>query len=436
MDEDDPRWDELRERERQLEELGWWEPDRPDWAWIRDCERGLIESAKVQFDSFLERATELFRSAPIRRLQLVRPSHGHLTPEHLSTLAGVPELTHLRELDLSDSYLWDAHLECLLESPYLTHLQALNLRDNPVMPEGAHLLSRTRSLPNLSSLELGDCCVQDSGLAALLTAPFAPQLTELALDLNDPEYRGVTDEGLRLLAATPLPRLHSLALGRTYFTAEGVAALAHSENLPALSRLGLGAWMGWIGEDYRPRERLVEALVSSPLPARLKFLDLLGQRIGPEGAALLSGADLPRLRHLDLGSNRLGDEGLRVLLGAPWSCNLRSLRLWCNDIGPEGIRALASATLPSLRELDLSENAFGHAGAVLLANAPLLSRLTTLDIFHCRLDVEALRTLLTSPYLSSRTVMRPNYNAVTREEREELCRELGGAIRCRVEWWG
>src|SRR5262249_35192291 len=218
----------------------------------------------------------------------------------------------------------------------------------------------------------------DEDLEALLRAPFAPQLTELWLALNDPEDHGVTDAGLRLLAATPLPRLRSLVLDRTYFTAEGVGALANSVNLPSLASLDLEAWVDCFGE-YPPRAGLAEALL--PLAPRLRRLDLEGHELGPEGMAVLARADMPRLRHLDLGVNRLGDAGLQILLAAPWVGNL-----WVLDLG------------------------------------------------HNDLDGEALRMLLTSPRLTARPLGRRQPSGGIAPRGGALRRKRAGMIRCRVEW--
>src|SRR5262249_20084829 len=146
--------------------------------------------------------------------------------------------------------------------------------------------------------------VRDEELATLLTASFAAQLTELRLDLGDPEYHGVTDAGLRLLGAAALNRLRSLVLARTHFTAEGVAALAHSTNLPALAELDLGAWIGWHGEHH-PVPGLAEAIAPSPLAARLVSLDLDGHAVGVGGVMALAGASMPCLRRLNLTRNAL-----------------------------------------------------------------------------------------------------------------------------------
>jgi uncharacterized protein (TIGR02996 family) len=378
IDEDDPRWDALCERARELEIVGWWEPLRPGCVAEAGRERGMIERVSAPIDLFLEQAQELFRWAPIRRLQVTRPLDAQTSGGVVRSFASLPELVRLCELDLSRLSLGEGGLEQLLESPYLANLTTLNLRNKSLFPHRISLLASTRALPRLAALQLGGCGVTDEDLEALLRAPFARQLTELSLALNDPEATGVTDAGLQLLAATPLPRLRSLVLDRTYFTAEGIAALAGSENLPALDSLNLGAWIDWFGE-FHSRAGLAEALL--PLASRLRRLDLEGQELGPEGAAILTHAVMPRLRHLNLGANRLGSAGLQILLAAPWVGNLRVLNLGYND-----------------------------------------------------LDGEALRTLLTSPRLTARMLVRLHGNTASRSQQSALCRELAGAIRCRVEW--
>jgi hypothetical protein len=296
----------------------------------------------------------------------------------------------------------------LLACPFLTGLTTLGLRHNPLPNEAPQMLAESTSLPHLTSLDLGDCCFRDDDLAILLSAPFAPQLTELLLDENDPEYQGVTDAGLRTLAAAPRPHLRALSVARNHFTAEGVAILARSPNLPALSSLDLGAWIDWVGEAH-PCEGIAEALADSPLAARLVSLDLMGQGLNPDAVAILARTPMPRLRRLSLSWCPLGDEGVRALLAAPWASRLRSLELADCRFGLDGIRALAQA--------------------------PLLGRLTDLHLSYRRLGIEALGILLDSPYLTRRTLIhlgsvRDGCNMLT-----AFLRERKDRIPCRLDGW-
>ena len=70
----------------------------------------------------------------------------------------------------------------------------------------------------------------------------------------------------------------------------------------------------------------------------------------------------------------------------------------------DGLQALRGASLHRLTELDLSQNEFGREGAAVLAEVPLLSKLTRLDLRFCALDAEAIRLLLACPGLRRRTL--------------------------------
>lgn len=85
---------------------------------------------------------------------------------------------------------------------------------------------------------------------------------------------------------------------------------------------------------------LLGELVRVPTLARLRKIDLTGNRIGPSGAALLAGcAHLAELHELDLTNNSIGDAGLRAISAAPWADSIRQLHLGGNGLTPAGERA-------------------------------------------------------------------------------------------------
>src|SRR5207245_2035812 len=118
-------WDALRERERQLRLIGWWEPPRPDGAEAIAHERGMVEGVRAPIDWLLAHAAELFRVAPVRRLELIRPRAPRSSLGAVQNLAGLPELSRLRELDLNGLFREEEDLQQLLGSPNLANLTRL-----------------------------------------------------------------------------------------------------------------------------------------------------------------------------------------------------------------------------------------------------------------------------------------------------------------------
>ncbi len=169
----------------------------------------------------------------------------------------------------------------------------------------------------------------------------------------------------------------------------------------------------------------VGELARSPHVARLRSLDLTGNRIGPDGVRELgTSAHLGNLTALDLGGNDLGPDGVRELAAWPTFGGLRELGLASNGLtadalaalpaggfdaltisdnpagaavarfapglrrltvagcrlGPQGATALFGGQLGRLEALDVSRNALGPCGAAALAADRSLGRLAALDL--------------------------------------------------------
>ena len=169
--------------------------------------------------------------------------------------------------------------------------------------------------------------------------------------------------------------------------------------------------------DGSPAARLVAVqpfvaeLARCPHLARLRRLDLSGNRVGPAGVRELAGSPyLDDLNELDMSGNDLGPEGMAALRFAPWFGRLRGLGLADNGLGADDL-----ADLPAgLASLDVSGNTFGPEGPGLggrgrVLDAPVPTsnrgiedsapatqagcRLDTLRAAGCDLGPEALRLL-------------------------------------------
>lgn len=237
---------------------------------------------------------------------------------------------------------------------------------------------------------------------------------------------------VRLADLPGLARLETLDLTNTRFA--GAADLRRFFTVARLDKLRSlvvrnSNW--WEGDE-------LNALADTPVAARLRSLDVSGNRIGDAGvrvlasrpefagltsftyrgdeidyqmlihangaAALADSATLTRLRALDLGDQYIGEGGLRRLIHSPNAAGLERLVVDYNDLGDisDGwvSDVVGSRHLGALRELVLCGNRLGPLGAEELAQWPHLEHMRTVDLRECRaplgvspLPVERRRTV-------------------------------------------
>jgi hypothetical protein len=124
-----------------------------------------------------------------------------------------------------------------------------------------------------------------------------------------------------------------------------------------------------------------DVAVLAALPHRFEHFELHLGKIGREGATALATASwLRTLKCLTLPNQNIGDAGMAGVIqrldGGPIEC----LSLRHNDLGPKTADALASASLPSLKVLELSYNALDDVGIASIVANPRLSRLEVLEL--------------------------------------------------------
>ncbi|KAI9106198.1 hypothetical protein DFS34DRAFT_602539 [Phlyctochytrium arcticum] len=159
------------------------------------------------------------------------------------------------------------------------------------------------------------------------------------------------------------------------------------------------------------RRSLQHAVEGGPVPEQFKLSgdqpELRKQRLSDAYVDVLLAplsASGPFLRDLDLSCNAIGDAGASVLARfLEDDMQLEALDLHANNIGPEGISAIARALQVNekLQRLDISDNSLKEEGGMEIANM--------LQINSTLLNIQLRNTDLTAkPLIALSTVLRNN----------------------------
>jgi uncharacterized protein (TIGR02996 family) len=137
--------------------------------------RGFVENVAMWAHTFLQRAGQLFRRAPIQHLSLrtrmYPQSYPYLDPPlNVAELADNKYLRRLRGLNLSQNQLQSRDVRALLVSDHLTNLTELDLSSNRIGDSGIRALAGWPLLGQLEDLDLFGNDIGVNGVRALTHA--------------------------------------------------------------------------------------------------------------------------------------------------------------------------------------------------------------------------------------------------------------------------
>jgi hypothetical protein len=336
---------------------------------------------------------------------------GHL----FASLWAAPWLSQLQELSLSaDQGFGSPGLAPLRAAPLLRKLSIQQFFGAPALTAANGRALAAATLPELRELRLAS--VEPGLVAALAAAPWLGHLESLTMSgaFDVPVGGALAAADGRALAAAPLQSLRRLVInGMERMLLAACAAAAWLSRLQHLEMGGDNGLLGgrdglpdgasgWTATPFTalaslrlyyggaapPSEapRLV-ALVAAPWFSCLHHLTLcsgpLGTAGGTDGTGLraLATAPLPNLTSLSLSDSSLSAADVSAVLShAPWLASLKSLELSHHDLGAPGHRALSLLHLPRLRALSLDQNRIDGTGLAALVTAPWLTQLTKLKL--------------------------------------------------------
>ena len=318
-------------------------------------------------------ATALAGLKTLEVLQIDRHDAGSKPVERL---LGLPKL---REFSARETGVKKLAFAKLKGDP----LEVLDLSQNPIGTAGATAIATAPRMRQLQRLVLDTCEIEGLGLVELIRSPIWQTLRWLDLSRNP---LGIA--GARALAEAPKPaHLHTLHLSDVDF------------DDAAGNVLGKVGWLGQLVElelTGNPLRRGALAL-RDIAPTHLRRLALMSIGMERTEAAALS-KFWPQLVHLTIGDNAIGDAGIERFATTKEASALQSLGLWKCGLGDDGLELLARARCPRLRALQLWGNdKMTGDGIAMLLRAPIMSRVTSLDLRSCELDAESMAIIAKTP---------------------------------------
>ncbi|MFT4976134.1 MAG: Ran GTPase-activating protein (RanGAP) involved in mRNA processing and transport, partial [Myxococcota bacterium] len=253
-----------------------------------------------------------------------------LTDKAMSRLAECPTLSRITRLSLGKNRITGEGLTVLLAAGW--PLEVLGFTENPLGDAGARVLAESTHLDGLKELSLGSAGIGSQGATALAEARHFHALTTLSLRKNP-----IGDVGAAALArAGHISTLFQLILLDCDIGDPGAQALGAAEQLKGMFSLDL--------RNNRIGDVGAVALAGSPfLHGTRKSVSLMlsDNQIGDVGAmAVFEASTDPSF---SMANNRIGDAAVRAMAQSPALQRLNSIDLVGNPISDEAAAVLGRA---------------------------------------------------------------------------------------------
>ncbi|XP_070965803.1 NACHT, LRR and PYD domains-containing protein 12-like [Oncorhynchus clarkii lewisi] len=349
---------------------------------------GIPPDAKYPPSHWSDLATLLVasESGPIDMLGLEVENRGD---EEL--LRMLPVIKASQTATLSYHNLTEKSCECLGSAltSKVSNLKTLDLSFNTLKDSGVQLLAAGLAKPHcrLERLKLSGCRVKQNGFAALAKALKSnpSHLRELDLSGNEPEESGVFHlvDGLKVVKCElQILKLSNCKLGLELSRALAVLLIDNPRHLRELD-----VSMNDLGD------RGVKLLMDILKSTQIYKLELYCCQLTEKCCENMFGCllNIPSLRELNLSNNNLKDEGVKMLcnaFGLP-ACQLEKLNLASCGFTSGDCCWLAggfSFSPTFLKQLDISRNHLGHSDvAFFLFLKTIRFSLETLRLSDCKM---------------------------------------------------
>lgn len=260
---------------------------------------------------------------------------------------------------------------------HLPKLHTLHANSCQLKSEAAEAIVSSPNAANLRTLGLGNNQLRNAGAAHLARSPELTHLTILDLSNN-----WIEEEGALEIAQSCLGNLQTLIVNANKIKGIGVRDIISSDRLRSLSSIDLeGTECGCSG---------LREIAQAPQSAKLTRLNLRGEDLGPAGGRIIgSTTNLNNLRSLNVSSTGMGIQGVAFILRGTHLHNLHALDISHNHTQDFIVPVMNTALMAGkLKELYLSDNQIGDAGAVGIGKMTRLKNLEILDLSLNRIGDE------------------------------------------------
>lgn len=301
-------------------------------------------------------------------------------------------------LDVAEQRLSLEELQVLTRASSLANVRRVDVSFNDIGQQGAALLAQAPYWTGLTHLRAAGCAFGEEGCGAFARAPWALHLEALSLEDN-------------ALGATSLITLFALPSTWTRLKSLNVSANSVSQGL--MKQLGQLQALEHLNLDQVELGQGVLGALGSGF-AKLKSLDISGNRFGEEGLSGLSTTEsLGSLRRLVLRRCNLNVQDIVALMRTSWCTQLTSLDLSYNRLGDQGVWALNPiGHVLSLKKLVMQGCLLGPQAADYIRRSSWFEHASYVDLANNRLAGPGVERLFEQAHVPCLETLNLSSNAV------------------------